>query len=205
MSPVVGTPHHRVPATGPLFSNHEDMMTPEAAYATAVEDTLVHEGGWYDGSGSHDPNPTMYGVIQKNYDTYRDAKGLPRQTVRNISQDEVRAIYSGYWTGPKLDVVAATHPLTAMCLFDMSINAGPGTAARILQRAVGTKDDGKIGPMTLAALQSRSDRDVCLDVCFERLAYYVGLCTPKGSKHRPSLLSWTSRVLSFRRKWLKGA
>lgn len=34
-------------------------MNADTAYVTAVADTLGHEGGCYDGSGSHDPNPKV--------------------------------------------------------------------------------------------------------------------------------------------------
>ena len=36
-----------------------------------------------------------------------------------------------------------------LCVFDFGVNAGPGRAAKFLQRMIGTTVDGGIGPMTL--------------------------------------------------------
>jgi lysozyme family protein len=39
------------------------------------------EGGYYDGAGSHDPNPTMRGVTQRTYNEWRRDRGLPTREV----------------------------------------------------------------------------------------------------------------------------
>ena len=38
--------------------------------------------------------------------------------------------------------------------FDFAVNAGPGMAIKLLQRAVGVTQDGAIGPMTLSAIHA---------------------------------------------------
>lgn len=182
-------------------------MSAAATYTTAVIQTREHEGGWYDGSQPHDPNPTMYGVIQRTYDAYRKARGLPFRSVRLIEQHELEAIYRGYWTGASLDVVQALAPLTAITLFDHSINAGQSTAVMMLQIAIGATADGGFGSQTKAALEAAVRRygDVGLAdrVTWERQRYYADLA--KSAKHRPSLLSWTVRVLKFRERFLRDA
>jgi lysozyme family protein len=40
-------------------------------------------------------------------------------------------------------------------VFDAAINSGPGRAAKWLQQTVGVKDDGSIGPATLAAVAAQ--------------------------------------------------
>ena len=171
-------------------------MPSNEAYTNALAATLGSEGGWYDGSGKQDPNPTMYGVTQGTY-----AGAGYKGSVKDITQDQLHRIYSGYWSAPKLDVVSLTHPLSAICLFDMSINAGTGTAARLMQRALGCAEDGLIGPKTLDAMDKVTDEALATRVCFERLRYYVNL--GKQAKHQPSLAGWCVRVLQFREKWLK--
>jgi lysozyme family protein len=39
-----------------------------------------------------------------------------------------------------------------LCLFHVSVNAGPRRAAKLLQTVVGATPDGAIGPATLAAV-----------------------------------------------------
>lgn len=177
----------------------------------AMEATLGHEGGWYDGSDPRDPNPTMYGVTQKSYDAYRDRHGLPRQTVQRIAQAELRDIYRAYWDGT-CDRVALNCPLTALCLFDLSINAGPGTARRLLQRALDLEqpdhgigdvdDDGILGPQTYAALSAvTDDQALCVWLLMERVRYYDELANKP--RLRPNLKSWIGRTVAFYDKFIR--
>jgi Putative secretion activating protein len=175
------------------------MPTP---YGEALEFTLGREGGWYDGSEARDPNPTMYGVTQKTYNAHRDAKGLPWRSVREIEQSEVQDIYRSYWVDARCDKLPR---LTAITMFDMSINAGPGGAIKCLQRVVGVTDDGAWGPKTEAAvadyIRTIPEKRLAYQHCWERIRYYVDLA--KSERLRPNLLSWVHRVVLFREKYLK--
>lgn len=174
--------------------------------------TLGHEGGWYDGSDPRDPNPTMWGIIQKTYDNYRDARKLPRQSVRLISIAERNDIYTAYWDG----VCDKLPRIMALQVFDMSINAGPKVARQIVQRALDlaedglldgdVKDDGVFGPQTLAALKARcgdqmSTYYVALLVHCERVAFYDDLAD--NPRLRPNLKSWIGRATDFYKKFLR--
>jgi lysozyme family protein len=165
------------------------------SFARAMDFTLAHEGGWYDGSQPHDLNPTMQGVTQKSYDAYRAAVGLPKQTVRRITRPELDAIYRSYWDAANCDAVGN---LTSMALFEHAINAGPVTAVKVLQRALGVSDDGKFGPITRAAIASHADQSLALRMLWERLRYYHRLARPSNSRHRQSLPSWLGRTLALR-------
>jgi lysozyme family protein len=108
---------------------------------------LKHEGGW----ANHPRDPggaTMKGVIQRTYDSWRDRQGQPRQSVRNITDADVAAIYRrDYWDAIKGDDLPAG---VDYCIFDFAVNSGINRASRYLQRAVGAGEDGAIGPATLA-------------------------------------------------------
>lgn len=165
-------------------------------FERALKETLGHEGGWYDGSEARDPNPTMYGVTQKTYDEYRRRLGKPIHTVRDISMDEVKDIYRSYWTGASCDKMSHL-PLTAMQVFDHSINAGPQAAVKVLQKALGLVADGKAGPKTLDAIRlTADDRDLVNRVMWERIRAYVDIA--KSPRLRPNLLAWVHRVVKFR-------
>lgn len=170
-------------------------------YRKADEVTSRLEGGWYDGSGSHDPNPTMYGVTQDTYNRYRTGRGLPLRTVRSIDEQERRDIYRAYWDAVRGDELPGP---VAIAVFDHAVNAGPKQAVRVLQRAaglIGPGVDGLFGPKTLKAVQTwdtlEMEQYLFTRVLMERLGFYRGLAAPMGSKHRPSLLSWVSRLVSI--------
>jgi len=125
-----------------------------SAFETALPFILAREGGY--ANNPADPGgATMRGITQRVYDGFRDRAGLPRQHVRQISDDEVATIYRRqYWNEGKCNEITETHPHVALCHMDCAVNSGISQAARLLQRAIGNVVvDGIIGPKTLAALR----------------------------------------------------
>jgi lysozyme family protein len=124
----------------------------------------------------HDPGgETMCGIIQTEYNAYRAAKGEPLQDVSKITQDEGADIYyNGYWLPncPKLS------PGLNLCQFDEGVNAGPATATRLLQRALGIPSDGIWGPQTDAAVKAITNPTAVIAAfTSQREAYYRSLST----------------------------
>ena len=67
---------------------------------------------------------------------------------KELTVEDVAPIYKkGYWDKMKCDDLPSGLDL---CVFDFGVNAGPGRAAKFLQKMIGTTVDGGIGPMTLA-------------------------------------------------------
>jgi lysozyme family protein len=101
---------------------------------------------------AHDPGgETMCGIIQREYDIYRKSKGLPLQDVRHLTRDEGADIYyNSYWLPecPKLP------PGLDMQFFDEAVNAGPGAATLILQRALVITADRAWGSQTDTAVKA---------------------------------------------------
>lgn len=98
----------------------------------ALPITLKFEGGWYDGSLPGDPNPTMQGVTQRTYDKYRQDRGLPTQSVRQIERPELMEIYERrYWEPSGGDTLP--WPLCAV-VFDTAVNMGVSRARAFLQQ-----------------------------------------------------------------------
>lgn len=72
-------------------------------------------------------------------------------------------------------------------VFDCAVNTGVGMAKKLLQRAVGTKDDGIIGPKTRAAISATPD--LAMKFAGYWLQYYTDLSGwPTYGK------GWTRRV-----------
>jgi lysozyme family protein len=128
----------------------------------AMKFVLKVEGGFYDGTGAHDPNPTNYGVTQRTYDSYRRAlkPSVPKRSVKLISADEVWSIYRIlYWTKGHCDRLATRSEVLATIHFDACVNHGVASpnsdesagAVELLQRSLGVDDDGRFGPKTWGA------------------------------------------------------
>lgn len=100
-------------------------------------------GNWTGGRrGAGELKGTKFGVSAATY---------PGEDIRNLTLDRAKHIYQRDFWGPAgCDVMPA--PLR-FDLFDTAVHAGPRSAIRMLQRAVGAADDGVLGPRTLMAVQ----------------------------------------------------
>jgi lysozyme family protein len=123
---------------------------------------LKAEGGYNDGTGKGDPNPTMCGITQKTYDRYRGTcnPSKPKRPVRDIGMEEIASIYRIlYWTKGKCDRLAQKSEIIACIHFDTCVNHGVASpnnnkssgAIELFQRALGVEDDGVWGPKTWSA------------------------------------------------------
>jgi len=82
---------------------------------------------------------------------------MSRNPVIGISGAEVEAIYrSRYWLPVCADSLV---PPLDLVLFDAAVQHGPVRAAKWLQRVVGARQDGAIGPQTLTATALLIERD----------------------------------------------
>lgn len=153
----------------------------------ALACVLVHEGGKDD--DPRDPGGrTAYGIIQRRYNQYRKAKGLPPRDVWLITPDERSEIYRVYYW----DVCRAADLPAGLdyCVFDACVNSGDGQAAKWLQRAINDVRaksgqgaiavDGRIGDGTVQAANAIDDVDaVIAALSTRRLAMLQNLKTWK--------------------------
>jgi lysozyme family protein len=66
-----------------------------------------------------------------------------------------------------------------LAVFDLAVNSGPGRAARLLQRVLDVREDGVIGPETLAAATARDPAATVRALTEERLRFLQRLKTWK--------------------------
>jgi lysozyme family protein len=170
-------------------------------FERALTRVLVHEGGYV----NHPSDPggeTNKGITKRVYDTYRERVGKPAQSVRNISQAEIAAIYkSAYWDLAKCDQLPVG---ISYVVFDGAVNSGVSQSIKWLQRALGVVAvDGVIGNSTLAAVRNYGNMDRLVDaICDRRLAFLKALRTWKTFGR-----GWASRVASVRatgKAWAAG-
>lgn len=152
-------------------------MAMKDRFARALPLVLAHEGGftrnpkdpgnWTGGKvGVGVLKGTKYGIA---------ANTFPHLDIENLRVEDVGPIYRrNYWDAVKGDQLPAG---VSYAVFDFAVNSGPRRAIMALQRAVGVADDGKIGPVTLAAIARRSPEDTITRICADRLAFMRRLST----------------------------
>ena len=62
-------------------------------------------------------------------------------------------------------------------VFDWAVNSGTGRAAKALQRAVGTLEDGAIGPQTLMCVGNEKPEEIINRIAIHRDSFYRSLST----------------------------
>lgn len=131
----------------------------------AFDRLIGHEGGYV----NHKLDPggeTKWGISKRAY---------PDVNIASLTREQAKAIYRrDYWERAKADQYDGA---IAFQLFDAAVNHGIGQAVKFLQRAVGVKDDGIVGPVTLRAVQDTPVADVLMRFNAERLDFYTGLST----------------------------
>lgn len=146
----------------------------EVRFHACLAETLKWEGGF--SNDPYDPGgATMNGIIQKEYDAYRLRKGLPKQSVRNLSPAERDEIYrTKYWDEVNGDRLP---PGVDLITFDFGVNAGPPRGIKCLQSALGVAPDGHMGEITQRALSTCDPAQVVAKMGDYRRSYYRSLKT----------------------------
>lgn len=138
-------------------------------FKTALQRVLKHEGGYV----NHPSDPggeTNFGITKNTARQFGYSGSM-----RNIPADIVEKIYQAqYWDAMNCDNFQFA---IAFQFFDAAINHGLLNARKILQRAVGVKDDGVIGAISLRAMQYQSVHGLINLFNAERIEFYTRIST----------------------------
>lgn len=140
-----------------------------ASFDEAFTKLLGHEGGYVD----HPSDPggaTRWGVTER----VARANGYTGH-MRDFPESAARHIYrKSYWDTVRADELpeAVRYPV-----FDAAVNSGPEQSVKWLQRSVGVADDGKLGPVTLAAVNRANPEVIKARVIGQRLLFMTDLKT----------------------------
>lgn len=134
----------------------------------AFTELLGHEGG-YSNNPADPGGETNWGVTV----------AVARENgyvgpMKDMDQSVAKTIYSRKYWLPAFDQLPYQ---VAFQVFDAAVNSGVGQAVRWLQRTVGTADDGKLGPITLAAAKEVDPLKLVLLFNAERLMFMTNLST----------------------------
>lgn len=191
-----------------------------ADFDRAVRFVFAHEGG-YVNDPADTGGPTNLGVT---LGTLRDALGKDRDAdgwadgdfnhdgridaadMMLLSREEALAIYRArYWDAPGIGFIRDDR--IAAKVFDLGVNAHPRVAIALLQRAIDhaappgvahVKDDGQLGPKTLASLAACDPELVLAALASEQSSFYLRIIERSPEKARFKK-GWLARA-----RWIPG-
>ncbi|MCY0148319.1 hypothetical protein OEG84_11505 [Hoeflea sp. G2-23] len=165
-------------------------------FARALPLVLKHEGGFV--NNAKDPGgATNKGVTLATFRRFVKSNGTV-EDLKSITDAQVSTVYyRGYWAAVQ------AHALPAgvdYAVFDFAVNSGPTRAAKYLQQVVGVKVDGRIGPLTVAAVERHGVGTVIEDLCNARLGFLKRAKNRKtGALLWPTFgKGWSRRVIEVR-------
>ena len=136
-----------------------------AAFDKAVSFVLDLEGGLSDDPA--DPGGlTKYGISRKAYPDL-DIASLTLRQAKKIYRDD-------YWRACRCDALPTP---VAFAVFDAAVNQGVRTATKTLQKVLRVRQDGAIGPLTLAAARDADPASFVRDYLARRAERYAKLRT----------------------------
>ena len=135
-----------------------------------ITDVLKAEG-WdtYTNDPADRGGPTKWGITQKAWSGYVGFHATPAD-IQAITEAAARDFYEKeYVTAPKFDQLPV---MLVPLVVDCGVNHGVRAASKWVQRAVGARQDGWIGPATLATVGQQNPISVYLRVSAFRIRLY---------------------------------
>jgi len=150
-------------------SRHHETF--DGTFDSALKKTLKFEGG-YSNDKDDSGGPTNKGVTQKTYDSWCERNGKPKQSIKKITEEEVKDIYyNDYWLASGADKMS--DPKMALALFDTAVLHGVSGAKKIYSQS-----DGDLSSF-LAARKNRYDEIVAANPSQQK--FYKGWMNRTGA------------------------
>jgi lysozyme family protein len=136
-----------------------------------MSEVFASEGGYVD----HPRDPggaTNKGITLGTLIAHR-GRSTSKSELRAVTNVEATAIYGLHYWGPlNCDLLPDGFDYAA---FDAGVNSGNSRGAKWLQRALGLKADGRIGPVSLAAADEATDGVAVIQAaCAIRMGFLSG-------------------------------
>jgi len=145
-----------------------------------IKSIIIAEGG---DKVTNDPNDsgglTKFGISQKSF---------PKLDIRNLTEQQAIDIYKKRYCDP-CNVELIHDELLAIHIFDFAVTSGVSKSVKTIQKIVGVKQDGVIGPNTLANING--NHDYAQEFIASRASYYKSIGFGKNSKF---LKGWLNRI-----------
>jgi lysozyme family protein len=145
----------------------------KSTYLEAIDHILKDEGG-YTNDAADPGGPTNWGITIEDARHYWKPEATA-EDVKEMPQHVAEDIYQHHYADPlRYDDLPEGVDYAVL---DYGVNSGINRAARVLQSIVGVKQDGEIGPKTIAACK-RMDSDKIINAIYnERIDFLKSLHT----------------------------
>jgi lysozyme family protein len=154
-----------------------------ANFEKAITRVLRWEGGLVDDADDRGGR-TNFGISQASY---------PDLDIASLTLDEAKAIYKrDYWD--RIQAWAISDQSLAEALLDAAVNHGQTRAIRLLQLEAGVEPDGRVGPVTLRAINAQPD--LLPRLLLRRIGLVLDIAR-RDSSQRKFLVGWIRRILSY--------
>jgi len=158
-------------------------------WETSFDEVIRSEGGFVLTDISGDLGGQTYaGIARKPNPSWVGWKLIDDGVMPNKTM--VMDFYKTIWNSVKCDDLPSE---VDYLIYDFAVNAGAGQSAKLLQRAVGVTVDGKIGPITLAAVNSKDAKEL-IDLFTEQKKAFYNLIVQNRHEQVKFLKGWMNRV-----------
>lgn len=150
-----------------LLKHFEESFDRVVGHEGEYQNMYGDRGNWTSGIvGEGEQKGTKFGISAMSYPTY---------DIKNLTIAMAKIIYYKDWWLPLC--MSELKPAMQYQMFDAAINHGRVSATRMLQRAIGVKDDGIIGPNTLKAQYQVDVNDMLMLFIAERISFFTQIET----------------------------
>lgn len=159
---------------------------------------LVHEGGYVDHpldkGGATNLGVTLKVWIANGHDVDGD-KDIDKEDLKKITKKDAEKIAKKlYWDKIAGDQINSQS--LAEFIFDWAYNSGPVTAIKKVQESLKLREDGVMGPVTLAAINSSNAKCLFDVLKIRREKFYKDIVVANPSQ-KIFLNGWMKRLESF--------
>lgn len=168
----------------------------------AIKLILDHEGGYV--NDPRDPGgPTNKGITIKTFRAFIKKDGSIMD-LKSLTTEQATIVYKRrYW-----DAVMADYLPNGVgyAMTDFAVNSGPRRAILYIQKIVGARQDGRMGPATLKAIETYNTCQLINELCDDRLGFMQRAKDRNGNLLWPTYKNgWSTRVGRVREQALKWA
>jgi len=143
-----------------------------------ISQVIEREGGsTFTNNPADRGGPTRFGITAATLGVYQKlGRAATAAEVQALQEPDARAIYR-YRFLEQPGFSALGSEIVRAILFDSAVQHGARRAVQFLQRAIGAKDDGKLGPVTLTAARAWDSRRLAVRILAQRARFYGDIVT----------------------------
>lgn len=138
--------------------------------AEIIGKVIADEGGDKFTDNPADPGgATKFGITARGLADYWKRTPNPSE-IRDLTYPQAAEFYQ--WLMESSGIGKITNDMARWFVFDAAVHTGKTQAVKLLQRALGVKDDGVLGPVTLAAVPYLDGTKLCRLFAIQQMLFY---------------------------------